>query len=179
MKLEIPGPRMRPERPIVGFDKDSTISDSSQRHHMLAACMAGTLSWDVYSAACKDDKPITAAIELMWMLSPSYLTVVMSGATECPEAMEWLEYHDVPADDVKYRQAGDYTENGLLKVRWIKEYQAAGYEVAMFVEDWPETAETIRAATGVPVLVLNPCYPDEVALLREYRESRKGGGLTI
>lgn len=175
MKLELPGPRMNVHRPIVGWDKDSTISDSSQRQHMLAACQAGTTSWDEYSAACKDDTPIHAAIELMWMLSPLYLNVVMSGATECPEAMQWLEYHDVPVDDVKYRQPGDYTENGLIKVRWIKEYQAAGYEVAMFIEDWPETAETIRAVTGVPVLVLNPCYPDELEVLREYRERAKGG----
>jgi hypothetical protein len=175
MKLEIPGPRMKVHHPIVGWDKDSTISDSSQRHHMLADCQAGRVSWAEYSVACKDDKPVASVIELMWMLSPSYLNVVMSGATECPEAMEWLEYHDVPADDVKYRPEGDYTENGLLKVRWIREYQAAGYDVAMYVEDWPETAETIRAATGVPVLVVNPCYPDELEVLREWRERVKGG----
>lgn len=170
----------------IGWDKDSTLADSSQRHHMLADCRAGRRTWGEYAAACVNDKPVEAAVTLMRLLGEFCHNIVMSGAEDCPEARGWLSTHlalwehgPLLYDDVRFRQPGDDIDNGLLKVRWIKEYQDKGYEFALYVEDWPVTAQLIREQTGIPVLVLNPCYPDELAALAEWRERIKGHAANV
>jgi hypothetical protein len=139
---------------------------------------AGRRTWDEFAAACTDDKPMPAALSLMRMLSPLYQQVVMSGSSECMEAWNWLDDHQVMYDLAFFRQAGDNTESGLLKARWIEELREAGLEVVLFVEDVPEIAEVIRQETGVPVLVVNPCYPsfaDKVL----FDQQREGGALCL
>jgi hypothetical protein len=171
----------RSVRTVVLFDLDSTLCNTLHRQSMIPEIQAGAKTWEDYSLACMDDSPIEGAVLLARMLWPLHKIGIASGRNEAARTLttRWLDLQAVPYDRLLLRPEGDYTENGLLKVRWIREYQAAGYDVAMFVEDWPETAETIRAATGVPVLVVNPCYPDEMEVLRQWREKVKGGGTTI
>lgn len=177
--------RMRRMRQMVCWDKDSTLSDSTPRLELAIAARAGKATWAEYAAACTDDTPFEGAVALMNLLHPLYLNVVLSGAHECPEALDWMEKYlrtspgfasgenpfGYPLyDDYRLRRPehGE-TENALLKVRWIREYQAIGYDVILVVEDWPPAAETIRELTGVPVLVLNPCYEAEIKAAQEYR----------
>lgn len=145
---------------IVAFDKDSTLADNSHRRWLAKKVLAGESTWMDYSRACGDDKPIEAARKLMYLLAPHYRLYIMSGSQDCPEAREWLLEHRFPYNRLFFRQDDDHTQNGLLKVKWIKELQKQGQRVELFVEDYVETAEIIEAETGVPTLVLNPRYDD-------------------
>jgi hypothetical protein len=146
---------------LVAFDKDSTLADTSHRRWLALKVVNGEengYTWLDYSRACTDDKPVEAARELMYLLAPYYTLYVMTGSEDCREAREWLRVHRFPYSQVLFRQPGDRTENGLLKVRWIRELQEKGYKVRLFVEDYVETAKVIEEETGVPVLTLNPRY---------------------
>jgi hypothetical protein len=155
----------------VCWDKDSTLGSTLSRQWMVPEIKKGRKTWDDYSRACSDDPPVEAARVLMRELGRLHSQIVMSGATDCPEARIWLREHEFPYDGLYLRPKGDYTENGLLKVRWIKDLQFTGCRVVLFVEDWPDTADTIRKETGVPVLVLNPCYPAELEAAKAVRRA--------
>lgn len=159
--------------PIVGFDKDSTLALTSHRRPLAMEAAAGRRPWLDYSRACMADEPVRAARQLMMILVHTHRCVVMSGATECPEAREWLRQHQFPYSDVLLRPADEpETSNDALKIRWINELNRRGYRMELFVEDHPDTAAAIERETGVPVLVLNPCYPDEVDAAMEARGGR-------
>lgn len=160
---------------VVCFDKDSTLGRSTHRRWMIPEILDGKRTWAEYSRACAGDEPVEGALRLMRMLAPFYQVHVMSGATDCLEARAWLDRHGFPYHAVWMRQEGDETENALLKVRWLREVEQWGDVVELFVEDDPEAAEVIRQETGVPVLVLNPCYAEELAAIKALRmEGRHG-----
>lgn len=156
---------------VAGFDLDSTLCDTTIRQGMVPEIKAGLKTWDDYSMACASDVPISGVVQLARLLWPGYKIWIMSGRSECARNLttQWLDLHAVPYDNLLLRPDDDSTENGLLKVRWIKELEAAGLSLSLMVEDWPVTAETIRAATDVKVLVPNPCYAPEVKAAAEYR----------
>jgi hypothetical protein len=143
---------------VVCWDKDGTLADNSQRQWMVPLIKEGKRTWGDFVAACVDDVPVPAALALMRMLASQYRQAILSGSEECPEAYAWLNKHKVPYHSAYFRQRGDGTESGLLKARWIKEMQANGCEVMLYVEDVPEIAEVIRREAGVPVLLLNSGY---------------------
>lgn len=146
------------DKPVIGWDKDSTLADTSHRQWMIPLIKEGKATWEEYATRSSGDTPVYASLVLMELLSPHYHNVVMSGCNDCPEAREWLVRHKFPCDAVLLRPNGNTTDNAMLKVRWIWSMQASGYNVALFVEDWPETAKVIREQTSVHVLVVNPCY---------------------
>jgi hypothetical protein len=154
-----------PWKTAVCWDKDSTLADTSHRQWMVKDIREkkGT-TWEDYARACGPDKPILSARQLMRLLAPHHAQVIMTGAYDCPEARNWLREHNFPYHGLYMREAGDNRPNGVLKAKWIKELQALGTDVVLFVEDWPEAAEDIRRLTGVPVLVLNPCYDKDESL---------------
>lgn len=152
---------MYPWKRAVCWDKDSTMADTSQRQWMVEDCKAGRRPWADYSRACLDDKPNLAARSLMQLMAPWCAQIVMSGATECPEARQWLRDHRFPCNAAYFRPEYDAeTDGGMLKVGWIKDLQRLGTEVVAFVEDVPEIARMIREKTGVPVMLVNPDYGD-------------------
>lgn len=155
-------------RTIVGWDKDSTLVSTLHRQHLAEKCFEGKLSWEDYALACADDEPFEDVVELMRLLQPHHLQYVMSGADESAASLvqETFARYSVPVDKLLMKPPGwDTSEsswNARLKIKWIEELQRDGYDVVLFVEDWPETADLIRKGTDVPVLVLNPCYPPEL-----------------
>jgi hypothetical protein len=148
---------------VIAFDKDSTLADTSPRHWMAEKIklQEGSHTWADYSRACVDDKPIESTRRLMYLLAPHYPLYIMSGANDCPEARQWLLDHRFPYNRLFFRQEGDFTENGLLKVQWIRELREQNINVKLLVEDWRETAEFVEAETGVPCLLVNPRYPED------------------
>ena len=132
-------------------------------------------TWLDYSMACADDEPIEGAVAVVRFL---HQMMVWTGLTTAKPLMQfgvsgrnasaeditrdWLKRHQVPLDDVFLRADDDYTENGQLKVKVIGQLRARGYDVVLFIDDWQEAADTIQAATGVPVLVVKGLYTEDV-----------------
>jgi Recombination endonuclease VII len=147
-------------RTVVLSDLDSTIANTQHRHHLSPARLSGA-TWDSYSAACVDDRLMFGPATALRSLSRAHLVHIVSGRNDSarPQSEYWLKGHLVPYDFLQLRPAGDRTENGLYKVRYIEDLRERGYEPVLFFEDWPPAARMIEEETGVPVVCVNPCYP--------------------
>jgi hypothetical protein len=146
------------ESSAVCWDLDSTLADTRHRFHLIEKIKAGEATWDEHSLACADDEPLTSAIALMRLLFPHHTQHIVSGRSTVAayQTRVWLEKHQVPFDALCLRRPDDFTENGLIKVRYVRELQAQGIKVVCFFEDWPPAAAVIRELTGVPTVVLTP-----------------------
>jgi hypothetical protein len=146
------------ENSAVCWDLDSTLADTRHRFHLIEKIKAGEATWDEHSLACTDDEPLTGAISLMRLLAPHHTQHIVSGrsAVAAYRTRAWLEKHQVPFDEICLRRRDDFTENGLIKARYVRELQALGIQVVMFFEDWPPVAAVVHEMTGVPAVVLTP-----------------------
>jgi len=145
---------------VIAWDLDSSMFNTSQRHWMIPEIRAKHKTWEDYSMACEYDEPFPAAVALCCMFAPHARQVAISGRKECALDLTWasVRRHGIPLDDIMLsppRIAGD-----KFKVDGIRKLKKDGYLVRLFVEDDPRVAEVIREMTGVPVLVVNPCYPE-------------------
>jgi len=156
---------------VIGFDLDSTICNTEQRQWMVPKIKAGEASWADYSMASADDVPVDGVVRLLLALHDHYLIFIMSGRSEKARQISehWLEKHGIPYDRLLLKPEGEDTENGLLKVQWIKQLEAEGFHFRLYVEDWPATADVIRGGAHIPVLVVNPCYEAELAAAKAIR----------
>lgn len=168
------------QRSVVLWDLDSTLCSTWHRQHMIPAIKAGEATWDQYALLCADDEPIEGAVALARLLAPHYRQFAVSGRSGLAATLtsDWVLKHQIPLDQVILRPYGDFTENSLLKVKAIGRLRGEGYDVRLFIEDWPPVAQLIRDQTGVPVLVVNPCYPepDESMTLSIAQERAITGG---
>jgi hypothetical protein len=162
-------------RTVVAWDKDSTLVSTMKRQHLVPKIKAGELTWEDYALACGEDEPIEGAVSLMKLLAPHHLQYVMTGADDSARDIVEAQFArlELPVDCLlmKPRSNAEFppSANACMKARWIWDLRDQGKEVVLFVEDWPETAQMIRDLTDVPVLVLNPCYPPELAAAKVYR----------
>lgn len=165
-------------RTAVGFDMDSTLANT--RHRWGLSPMADPSSnWEKYCAARMGDLPFRGPATLARLSHPVHQVHIWSGSEESSREVTraWLDLHQVPFDDLRQRPFGDHTPNGLLKARFILELRERGIETVLYVEDHPDSARTIEHLTGVPVLVVNPCYPEDEEKFRRGRSDGMGGGL--
>jgi hypothetical protein len=152
---------------IVAWDLDSTIASTVHRRHLIPEVQTDSPAWHAYSKACAEDEPIEGTIALMRLLRLFVRQHIVTGRSELarPDTRDWLSRHDVPCDLLVMRAVADDRVPGEeLKIRYIRRVRAAGNEVVLFVDDWEPAAVAIRRATGVPVLVVNPCDPPELQL---------------
>jgi hypothetical protein len=150
-------------KPVVLWDKDSTLANTYHRQYMIPLIRERKATWNDYHSACLDDKPIDGTVTLMRLLEPFYHNIVVSGASKSAEPLirKWAEMYNVPITDMILRPDKDHRLNADFKVGVIQSMQEAGINPVLFVEDWPVVAEQIFRVTGVPVLVINPCYPED------------------
>jgi hypothetical protein len=151
------------DRAVALWDFDSTLRDSAQRHHLSPANCPGS-TWDDYSAAGIDDEPMHGPIMTLRLFHAMGLrNHIISGSNESAHALslEWLSLHVglQHIESVRLRAAGDHRENGAYKAAYVEEVRARSLIPVVFFEDWPPAAEHIQRETGVPVVVVNPCYP--------------------
>jgi hypothetical protein len=159
---------MNRENSVCCWDLDSTLADTRHRFHLIEKIKAAGIpddvrGWNEHSLACADDGPLEGAIALMRLLRPHHTQHIVSGRSNVARdlTLTWLINHDVPAARLTLRDPRDFTENGLIKVRYVRELEARGIRVVMFFEDYPPVAEQIHEMTGVPVTVLTPPYRGE------------------
>lgn len=159
-------PRWYMQHPVVIWDLDSSIARTERRRWLLDQILTDepTATWEDYAMLCEDDEPIPGAVRLVELLSGAHLQLILTGRAEKARdlTVKWLDKHSVMADGLVMRPAvldsrsghpkNDAATNVKLKVNWIKQLQALGYDVRLVMEDWKETAEHIAAETGIPVL---------------------------
>jgi hypothetical protein len=145
---------------VVTFDLDSTLASTYHRQHMIKP--KGT-DWEAYSLASAADTPIEGTVVLLRMLGATYPVHIITGRSDAAFDMTryWLIQHGIPVDGLWMRPAGDRTPNGKYKIARILHLRESGQEPVLHVEDYPEAGDEIRAATGVPVLLVNPNYPKD------------------
>ena len=78
--------------------------------------------WDAFHAACVDDTPINAIIDVLACVRHNESDVwIWSGrmSTVSAETFRWLQDHHIRFDQLKMRPAGDYTPDDQLKESWL------------------------------------------------------------
>lgn len=146
----------------VVYDLDSTVAHTQHRWH-LTPKEGNNLTWADYSMACKGDTPLEGTVARMRLDWPQHEVHICSGRSgEALElTKEWLAEHGVRPwyDYLALGEIGDTRSNAQIKIDYIKHLEASGRrEVVLVYEDWDIIAREIRAATGVPVLGVNPFY---------------------
>ncbi len=162
----------------VGFDLDSTLGNTRHRWH-LSPMADQSSDWDRYCAARAGDTPIRGPVAAARLHYPHHQVHIWSGSQESSAlvTLDWLDLHRIPFDGLRQRPPGDCTPNGLLKVRFILELREQGIETVAYYEDHPDSAQVIEEKTGVPVIVVNPCYPEDEEKFRRGSSDGAGGGL--
>lgn len=135
--------------PLYIFDLDGTLADLKHRRHFVERprcegcievqnhspcgnCMAlyedwnpanWKPNWDAFHAACVDDTPIDAIIDVLACVCHNESDVwIWSGRmnTVSTETFKWLQDHHIRFDQLKMRPVGDYTPDDQLKESWLK-----------------------------------------------------------
>lgn len=164
---------MKEANVAVIYDLDSTIADTRHRWN-LNPLADPTSDWEKYSLACPGDTPITGTIARMGMDYPYFQVHICTGRSDVARdlTVTWLAQNYCQYDYLHMRPAGDHTPNGVYKVNYIRELSKRFVPVALFYEDWGEAAAYIAKHTSIPVLGINPFYPEDIADLEAGRAAR-------
>lgn len=164
--------RLATMKTVVCWDKDSTLVSTEKRQHLVPRVFAGELTWEQYALACATDEVQEGPAALMRLLAPDHLQFVLTAADDSALdiVLQTFEKASLPVDRIIMKPAGSKLgdDNGGLKVSWMRHLQAS-YRVVLAVEDWHDTAVRIREDLGIPVVVLNPCYPPELEAAKAIR----------
>jgi hypothetical protein len=162
----------------VGFDIDSCLAHTEHRWG-LSPMVDPDSDWTRYCAARLGDSPIRGTVTAARLHYEHRQVHLWSGSEASAEAVtrQWLDLHRVPFDGLRLRPDGDDRSNAELKISWILELRESGIETVLFYEDHPEVAADIEAKTGIPVLVVNPCYSADAHKFQQGVLDNRGGGL--
>lgn len=156
-----PAPAPAGRRGVVCVDLDSTLCDTSHRHHLvLQGDERVNTDWVAYSLACAEDAPIEGACRLVRLLHAYYRIVLVSSRDEQARSLteNWLARHDVPFDEL-ILGGSDGAPAGLaeFKAHHVAALLERGEEVALVVDDMPGLPDAL-APLEVPVLTVRPPY---------------------
>jgi uncharacterized HAD superfamily protein len=109
---------------------------------------------------------------------PHHQVNLCSGSEASAEQVTraWLTLHRIPFDALVLRTDPDAT-NADIKVGYIWFLRSFGIEPVLFYEDHPDVAREICERTGVPVLGVNPFYPQDAHKFQQKTFDNRGGGL--
>ena len=80
--------------------------------------------WDEFHAACHKDKPFPDILTLVQLLADTSSVLIVTGrdATVRPATMQWLQEHDVLADEILMRPPFDFCPDIELKIKLLEEF---------------------------------------------------------
>ena len=161
----------------VLFDLDSSLADTRHRWHLSPGADPES-SWDRYCAARMGDAPIPGAVAAARLHYPHHQVNICSGSEASAEQVTraWLDRHRVPFDALVLR-TDPAARNADIKVRYIEFLRSVGIETVLFYEDQREVALEIYQRTRVPVLGVNPLYPEDAHRFQQGSFDSRGGGL--
>jgi HAD superfamily, subfamily IIIB (Acid phosphatase) len=155
---------MTPKINAVGWDLDSTVFNIQHRKHMLPLIKEKKATYSDYSLMCVNDTVLPGRVEMMTAFTEAGLVNIgISGRNDIALEQTWevIFKFNVPLGKVILRSEGDHTPNGVYKVRRLRELETLGYNIRFFLEDWREAGEYITRETGIPVIILDPCYSND------------------
>lgn len=138
------------------FDIDGTISDCEHRVHFIRG--EGKKDWAGFYAAQVDDPPIPHMVKLCRTLAIQHPVVFVTGRPEDYRAptFAWLTRHVTDDFDSLYmRAAGDFRDDGIVKVELMHRVVKDGYEPVLAFEDRSRVVSAYRAA-GFPCAQIAP-----------------------
>jgi hypothetical protein len=147
---------------VVVYDLDSTVADTRHRWGLTPRNDPAS-DWEKYSLACSGDTALPGTVRRMELDWPYHQVHICTGRSRVAleRTEQWLLKHVGPFwDHLEMRPARDRTPNGEFKIRYVRKLQAAGLDVVLFYEDWEKSANEIYDETKVPVLGINPFYPE-------------------
>lgn len=135
---------------IIIIDIDHTVADSFWRDSMI-----GTVPWDEYHENGKYDKPFKNVANLINSLSAmGYEFIGVTGRNEKFRTLtvSWLVKNNIDIDTVLMRPDDDFTKNGPLKIKLIKEYFKDDFKKVHFMIDDNDEAILEFYKLGIPTL---------------------------
>lgn len=142
---------------IAVFDLDSTIADTSPRHH-LSPFVNSNETWYSYAEACSADKPMLGTIAVVRLLFVAGLEIhILTGrrSTAREQTKAWLDTHGVPWHVLRMREDSDLEPNSDYKIDYMKNLPELP---VLFVSDWSPECQAVRKILGIPSVCINPEY---------------------
>jgi ribonuclease J len=151
------------KRGTVCVDLDSTLCDTSHRHHLvLPGDERANTDWVAYSMACEADAAIEGTCRLVRLLAVDYRIVLVSSRDEQARALTeaWLTAHGIPFDELILGGV-DGAPSGLseFKAHHVATLLERGEQVVLVIDDLPVLPAALEPL-GVPVLTVRPPYAE-------------------
>jgi hypothetical protein len=138
------------KRPAFIFDVDGTVSNCEHRTHFIRG--EGKKDWTSFYAAQPNDPPIAHMVLLCRTLAIQTPVVFVTGRPEEYRAptIAWLAKHVIDDFDALFmRAAGDFRDDGIVKVELMHRVCRAGYAPVLAFEDRDRVVKAYREA-GFP-----------------------------
>lgn len=135
------------KRDIVIVDLDGTLALDEPRAERYLRGPEGK-QWPQYFAACGDDEPNDAVIQLVRLLKYSGKRIyIFSGRLDSvlKETKEWLSKHNVPYDKLVMRPADNRIDDTILKLQWTVEHEVKD-RIWLVLEDRQRMVDAWRKA---------------------------------
>lgn len=150
---------------IVVIDIDGTISEASNRLHLLPSEGKGELTehWNDFNLACDTDEPIQPVINMVQQIASRYTVWFVTGRSEIArdKTRSWLRKHVTRGVEplLTMRHPTDHRRDAPVKLDLLK--RIGLQKIAFAIEDKIEVARAFRK-NGILTL-----------MVREYSEPMK------
>lgn len=150
---------------VVIFDADSTLFDTSQRHHLSPRQNIGNpeVTWDSYASTCNKDEVFPGVVELARLLKAAghlvYIVTARSGKWR-DHTLEAINRHDVPCDLLYMLEENapqHHQDDHEAFKRETLQHIRKSAKVVLAVEDWPHLVKMYENE-GVPAVCVKPMY---------------------
>lgn len=142
---------------ITVWDLDSTISNTSPRHH-LSPFVNPDETWHSYAKACWMDLPMAGTIKLIHTFYRAGNSIhILTGRRETArfETIQWLNKYDVPYHRLRMRRDDDLESNTDYKIEYMRNLSELP---VLFVSDWSPECQAVRSVLGIASVCINPEY---------------------
>ena len=141
------------EKDIVICDLDGTLALDHHRNHHLQKTPR---DWNTYFSLCEKDEPNHVIIQLIQILAFHKTVYIFTGRRNDyrAETVRWLADHRVPYHYLQMRPVDNRTDDFLLKMQWVKEFEIHS-RIWLTIEDRKRVVDAWRA-NGYPCLQVSP-----------------------
>jgi hypothetical protein len=132
------------------LDLDHTIANSFWRDSMI-----GSVPWDEYHAASKNDKPFQKMVDLInALIKHGDLIIAITGRTENHRGLtlNWLISNNILIHDLLMRPEKVFLKNAEMKVKLVSDYFNNYFDSIGFLID--DNEETILAFQKLGIATL-------------------------
>ena len=138
-----------PDKPIVIFDMDGTLSDGRRREHLIQG--PGPKNWEAYFSRMRFDDPVEITTNWARALSEDHTICIVSGRPDTYQSQTiwWLENYNIPFDFLFMRRNSDKRPDTQVKAE-ILSFMPKD-RIAFAVDDRPSVIREVWRANGVKV----------------------------